>query len=77
MTVVADSEKRVLLPVAQPGDSFDLRVAPDGTLMLFRLAQAPSMPAVVKVELRNGFSVGVLDQPIDEEVLKQALDDFP
>ena len=77
MTVVADSKKRVVLPVAEPGDRFDVRVGNDGTVVLARIERAPSRPAQVRVEKRDGFSVGVLDHPIDDEALRQALAEFP
>jgi hypothetical protein len=77
MTVVADSKKRVVLPVAEPGDRFDVRVRSDGTVVLARIKRAASRPARVRVETRDGFSVGVLDHPIDEEALRQALAEFP
>ena len=77
MTVVADAKKRVVLSVAEPGDRFNVRVGTDGTVVLARIVRAPSRPARVKVEKRDGFSVGVLDRPIDEEALRQALAEFP
>lgn len=77
MTVIADSKKRVVLPAAQPGDRFDVRTAADGTLIFAKLGPVPSRPARVKVEKRRGFSVGVLDRPINEEALKEALAEFP
>jgi len=77
MTVVADSKRRVVLPVAQPGDRFDLRVAEDGTVVLAKLGRVPSQPAQVRVEQRNGFSVGVSDQPINDDALREALAEFP
>ncbi len=77
MRVIADSKKRVVLPIAKPGDRFDLRVVADGTVVLAKIERTPSRPAQVKVEKRSGFSVGVLDHPIDEEALKEALAEFP
>ncbi len=77
MTVVADSKKRVVLPVAEPGDRFEVRVAADGTVVLARLHPVPSRPARVKVEKRGGFSVGILNHPIDDEALREALAELP
>lgn len=77
MTVVADAKKRVVLSVAESGDRFDVSFGTDGTVVLARIERAPSRPAQVKVEKRGGFSVGVLDHPIDDEALRQALAEFP
>jgi len=77
MTVTADSKKRVVLAAAKPGDRFDVRIAENGPLILAKLGPVPARPAQVTVEKRSGFSVGILDQPIDEEALKEALAGFP
>lgn len=77
MTVTADAKKCVLLPAAQPGDRFDLRITEDGELVLTRLESVRARPAKVKVEKRGGFTVGVLDHPIDDQALAEALDEFP
>ena len=77
MTVIADSKKRVVLPDAKPGDRFDLRTSADGTLILAKLQPVPPQPSGVTVERRGGFSIGVLDRPIDEEALEEALAEFP
>jgi len=37
----------------------------------------PSRPGTVRVKKRDGFSVGVLDHPISEAAIKQALSEFP
>lgn len=77
MTVVVDFKKCVPLPTVQPGDRFDLRMAGEGTFVLTKLESDPYRPANVKVEVRDGFSVGVLDRPIDEQALDKALHEFP
>jgi hypothetical protein len=77
MTVITDAKKRVVLPSASPGDVFDVQLAGDGRLVLTRLVPVKSKPAKVKIEKRNGYSVGVLEKPIDLAALKEALADFP
>lgn len=77
MTVVADVRKCVLLPTAQPGDRFDLQIAGEGKFVLTRLGSDPVGPAKVRVEKRGDFSVGVLDRPIDDQALAEALNEFP
>ena len=77
MTVVADSKKCVLLPTVQPGERFELQMAGAGKFVLTRLESAPIRPVNVTVEQRGGFSVGILDRPIDEQALAEALKEFP
>ena len=77
MRVVADARKRVTLPSANPGDSFEIQTSGKGTFILIRLETAPPRRARVKVEKRGRFSVGVSNQPIDEQALKEALAEFP
>ena len=77
MTVLVDLKNCVQLPTAQPGDHFDLRVAGVGKFVLTRLESDPNQPDHVKIERRGGFTVGVLDRPIDEQSLAEALSEFP
>jgi len=76
VTVTADEKRRVRLPSARPGDKFDVQLAGEGKVVLTRLEPAQSESAQVRIEKRGRFSVGVLDHPINEETLKQALADF-
>lgn len=78
MTVVADSKKRVTIRLARPGDRFDVQVAGDGKFVLTRLEPVSiASPAKVRVEKRGNYSVGVLDGPIDQRALQDALNEFP
>jgi hypothetical protein len=78
MTVVTDSKKRVTLRLAQPGDRFDVQLAADGHYILTKLVPAPPRSsAKVRIEKRGPYHVGVLDHPIDEEALKDAVAEFP
>jgi hypothetical protein len=77
MTVVADEKKSVLLPGAKPGDRFDLQVISEGKILLTPLDSAPAQPLSVRIEKKDGFTVGVLDRPIDEKALSEALNEFP
>jgi hypothetical protein len=76
MTVVTDNEKRVVLPQAQPGECFDVQVCGNG-FVLRKLDSVSPMPAKVRFIKRDGFTVAVADQPIDEEALREALANFP
>lgn len=78
MTVVADNKKRVTLRLAKPGDRFDVQVSPEGRFILTKLEPVRDIPpAKVRIEKRGRYHVGVLDHPITEEALKEALADFP
>lgn len=77
MTVVADSKHRVTLRQAKPGERFDVSIVEPGKYVLTRLEPTQPRPARVRIVKRNGYSVGVLDRPIDPVALKEALADFP
>ena len=78
MTVVADIKKRVTLRMAQPGDRFDVQLASGGNYILTKLVPEPPRGAAkVRVEKRGQYHVGVLDHPINEEALKEAVAEFP
>ena len=78
MTVVADNKKRVTLRLAQPGDRFDVQVAAEGNYILTKLERGQLKSAAkVRIEKRGQYHVGVLDHPINEEALKDAVAEFP
>ena len=77
MTVIADEKKSVTLPGAKPGDRFDLQVINEGKILLTPLDTASARTAVVRIEKKEGFTVGVLDRPIDDKALSEALNEFP
>ena len=78
MTVVADSKKRVTLRLANPGDRFDVQISPEGQFILTKLEPVrETPPAKVRIEKRGRYHVEVLDRPINQAVLKEALGEFP
>jgi hypothetical protein len=78
MTVVADNKKRVTLRLAKPGDRFDVQIASGGNYILTRLEPVQLKgTAKVRIEKRGQYHVGVLDHPINEEALKDAIAEFP
>ena len=78
MTVVADNKKRVTLRLARPGDRFDVQISESGKYILTKLEPVPGWrPARVRIEKRGKYHVGVLDRPIREVALKEALAEFP
>lgn len=76
MTVTTDNEKRVVLPQAQPGERFDVQVFPNG-FVLRKVESVSPDPAKVRFVKRDGFTVAMADQPMDEEALREALANFP
>jgi hypothetical protein len=77
MTVTADGKNSITLPGAKPGDRFDLRIIAEGKIILTPLSSSTQPPVTVRVEKKDGFTVGVLDRPIDEKALSEALGEFP
>jgi hypothetical protein len=78
MTVVADSKKRITLRIAKPGDRFDVQVVSAGSCVLTKLEPVrQKSSAKVRIEKRGRYHVGVLDHPINEEAIKEALAEFP
>jgi len=76
MTVIADNKKRVTLPT-KPGERFDLQAIGQDKFVLTRLAPVPDRPARVKMQKKDGFTVGKLDHKINEAALQEALAEFP
>lgn len=77
MTVTADSKRRVLLRNVKPGECFDVQVAGEGRFVLTRLEPVEKQKAKVKIRKVQGYSVGTLDRPINEEAIREALNEFP
>ena len=77
MTATVDRQRRVILRQAMPGDRFDVRIEGPGKYILTKLEPARPKPDRVRIVKRNGYTVGVLDHPIDPEAIKQALANFP
>ncbi len=77
-TLTVDAYKRIRLGQARPGDCYAAESSADGSkIVLRRVAPEEPRPAKVRFEKRNGFTVGVVDRPIDEQALTEALEDFP
>jgi hypothetical protein len=76
MTVIADNKKRVVLAQAKPGDRFDVQPSTNG-YVLQKLEPVESKPARVRFVKRDGYTVAIADQPINEQALREALLDFP
>lgn len=77
-TLKVDSSKRVRLGQARPGDCYQIQASVDGlTFTLTKIVPDKSRPAKVRFEKRGRYRVGIVDRPIDEQALKEALEDFP
>ena len=77
MTAIADSKHRVTLRQARPGDRFDVEILAEGKYVLTRLETAKPQPSRVRFEKRNEYTVGISDQPVSEQAIRDALDEFP
>ncbi len=77
MTAIADNKHRVTLRQARPGDRFDVEILAEGKYVLTRLEPTKPQSSRVRFEKRNGYTVGVSDQPVSEQAIRDALDEFP
>jgi hypothetical protein len=77
MTAKADDRKRLVVPLARPGQVYDVQANADGSITLSPLKVARRVPQFVRTAKRGGYTVGMLDAPIDPAALKAALADFP
>ncbi len=77
MTAIADSKHRVTLRQARPGDRFDVEILGEGKYVLTRLDPPKPRPSRVRFEKRNGYTVGISDQPVSDLAIRDALDEFP
>jgi hypothetical protein len=76
MTVTADAKKRVVLPTANPGDRFDVKVRGHGGLLLTLLE--PARPRVRLMRERGtGLLLGVSEHDITWAETRKAMDEFP
>jgi hypothetical protein len=75
MTVTADAKKRVDLPGAKPGDSFDVKVA-GNEFRLVRLEPGATgdTPRLVR---KHGYLLAAGTRPITQEQVRTALDELP
>ena len=76
-TLTVDAHKRIRIKDAHPGEVFACTDNGHGSITLGEVEPVQARPAKVRIEKRGRFSVGVLDRPISEAALKEALDEFP
>jgi hypothetical protein len=75
MTVTADAKKRVVLPGAKPGDSFDVKVV-GSEFRLTRLELGARRDSARLVK-RHGLFLAAGTRPVTQEQVRTALDEFP
>ena len=49
----------------------------EGKYVLTRLEPTKPQPSRVRFEKRNGYTVGISDQPVSEQAIRDALAEFP
>jgi len=74
MTVTCDSKRRVILPVGNAGDRFDVELASDGRVIFTRLAPVTRKVSYVR---KNGLLLAATDASISWEETRQAMDELP
>jgi hypothetical protein len=63
--------------LAKAGDRFGVQITPDGNYILTKLDRVRQKgSAKVRIEKRGHYHVGVLNHPINEEAIKEALAEF-
>lgn len=77
MTVTADNKRRVVLPSAKPGETYEVEFSGPGKLTFTKLEPINERNTRVKFKKRGRFTVGVSDRPVSVEAIRQALADFP
>ena len=78
--IKVDDAHRIQLAVLAPGDLYEPEIVSPDEITLRRVSQSSATeprPALVKVEKRAGYSVGVSDRPISSQAIKEALAEFP
>ena len=76
-TAKVDDRRRVYLASAKPGEVFAVEASPDGGFRLTKLEPVAQRPAKVRFKKRGRFTVGIVDRPINEQALEEALKEFP
>ena len=75
--IKVDDKQRLRLTVLKPGDLYEPEFQTPDLITLRRVAPVELRPAKVRFEKRDGYTVGVSDQPVSMEAIKEALAEFP
>jgi hypothetical protein len=71
MTTTADSKKRVVLPVARPGDVFDIQRQGEGQFVLMRLARPEPKARLTRAECLKAIDSAPLQPKMDWPALRE------
>lgn len=77
ITTKADSRKRVLVPHAKPGQEYAVQENANGSFTLTLVQPKEPSPPACRLSMKDGFTVAVPAQPINEPAIKELLADFP
>ncbi len=70
MTTKADSKKRIVLPVARPGDVFDVQKQGEGRFLLVRLGPSDPKPKMTRGACLRAIAAAPLKPAMDWNALK-------
>lgn len=70
MTTTADSKKRIVLPIARPGDVFDVQRFGEGQFMLVRLAHPEPKARLTRSQCLSAIAGAPLHPKMDWKTLR-------
>lgn len=76
-TLTVDDDNRIRLPDVKPRQVFTHEKEAGGRIILTPVEPSEPKSAKVRFVKKDGFTVGITDQPVSEEAIKEALADFP
>ncbi|MFZ4777340.1 MAG: hypothetical protein ACOYM3_18385 [Terrimicrobiaceae bacterium] len=71
MTTTADSKKRIVLPVAKPGDVFDIQRQGEGRFVLLRLARPEPESRLTRAQCLRAIAASPLHPKMDWVSLRE------
>ena len=77
ITTKADNRKRLVVPLAKPGQVYAIGENADGSFTLTAVTRTQAANPKCRLAKENGFTVVVPGQPINEPAIKELLAEFP
>ena len=71
VTTTADSKKRIVLPVARPGDVFDIQRQGDGRFVLLRLTRPEPEARLTRAQCLRAMDAAPLQPKMDWATLRE------
>jgi hypothetical protein len=71
MTATTDSKKRIVLPVARPGDVFDIQRQGEGHLVLLRLTRPEPEAKLTRAQCLRAIDAAPLRPKMDWATLRE------